>query len=472
MARGPALQKLGLVGSAAEGKRVDEVWPSPLAAGRLARQQEALAGRTASDEVVLDGRTYLLQTVPLYREEGEIYASLTLVQDVTEQKDAVETTGALLRLSEKLNATLNLETVLDTLTREAIKFVRAEGGFAGLKTDAGVVTHKYFQGEEAVPLDRRWAPGESVPGRLLQTHQPYLSNDADADAHVDPALRQRFHIRSLLAVPVLDSTGQMLAFLVVNNKQEGGHFDDEDRLKLVGLSQIAAIAIQNAHSFARLRELGLKVVSAQEEERRRLARELHDSAGQVLTALTIGLTMLQGKVAGDRELDERLAEAVQLAEQAYDEIRAASHALRPPLLDMAGLDATLRGVSADFARQTDLQIEYEGAEVPDLPDQVGVSFYRCLQEALTNIAKHAQASQVWVKLQCDGELLQLSVADDGVGMEQPASVIAGTGLSGLRERFELIGGNVAVQSQPGAGTEVIARYQFDGGAIAGNGRHR
>src|SRR5690606_21126297 len=155
--------------------------------------------------------------------------------------------------------------------------------------------------------------------------------------------------------------------------------------RLVGLSQIAAIAVKNAQLYARQRLLSRQIVNAQEEERRRLSRELHDSIGQLLTALGIQLDMLGNRpeaapVAGD------LGEAAALTHQIHDEIRTISHDLRPPTLELTGLNDTLRALSSDFARRTGLEIAYQGTDLPRLPDGPSITFYRFLQETLTNIA--------------------------------------------------------------------------------------
>lgn len=256
----------------------------------------------------------------------------------------------------------------------------------------------------------------------------------------------------------------MLGFFEVNNKQNGADFNEKDQQKLVGVSQIAAIALQNAQSYRRLQELSRQIVSAQEEERRRLSRELHDSAGQLLTALHINLSLLVNEASAESVLREQIIEAAELARTAQEEIRTASHALRPPALDTLGLNETLRSLCNDFARQANLQIAYQGVDVPVVPDQASISFYRFLQEALTNVAKHAQASRVQVVLGYDGHELRLSVEDDGIGMLAlnhlfPAGKSSGVGLLGLRERFELIGGKVAVEPWPDKGTRVAALYR-------------
>jgi signal transduction histidine kinase len=126
-----------------------------------------------------------------------------------------------------------------------------------------------------------------------------------------------------------------------------------------------------------------------------------------------------------------------------------------------GLNPTLEDYCHDFAKHTRLSIDYAGTELPVLPDAVTICFYRVLQEALTNVAKHAHANQVWVALHCNADMLSLSVEDDGQGFDaqtavsvsrQPQSI----GLLGMRERLELLGGRLEIKSQPGQGTRLVA----------------
>jgi PAS domain S-box-containing protein len=443
------------------GRLVDEALPPELAAERKLSYLSALRGETQRREIPYEGRYYLLQTAPLRDDDGEIYAALAMTVDITEQKEAELTAQSLLRLSQRLTSTLDLRRLLHMITEEAINLTGAAGGLAGLVTGEGIVTTAYLQDGQSHPVHDIWPPHTGIPGHVLATGKPYLTNDAASDPLLNYAFTGRDRVQSLLGVPVVDSRGRTIAYFEVNNKQREGGFAEGDVDKLVGLSRIAAIAIQNARSFARLRELGQQIVSAQEEERRRLAQELHDSAGQTLTALLISLEMLAATVAGE-ELRARLEELAGVARDAYEEVRSASHALRPPVLDSGDFQEALHVFCTDFSRQVGLPIHFSSDPLPALPEPLRLSFYRFLQESLTNVVRHAQATEATVRVTCGEEAIMLSVHDDGIGMDadgRPAAAPSspGLGLRGLRERFELIGGDVAIDSAPGQGTTVTAR---------------
>jgi signal transduction histidine kinase len=174
-------------------------------------------------------------------------------------------------------------------------------------------------------------------------------------------------------------------------------------------------------SRQRLYRLNQKVISAQEDERRRVSRELHDEAGQALTALKINLNLIRYSLpAGVEGISEQLVEATDVINQTMEQIRFLAHALRPPVLDMFGLNTSLEGLCVDFARRTQLIIHYNGTVLPSLPDSAAISLYRFLQEALTNTAKHAQAREIIVTLTHTAltHRIQLTIADDGVGFDQ------------------------------------------------------
>lgn len=206
--------------------------------------------------------------------------------------------------------------------------------------------------------------------------------------------------------------------------------------------------------------LAKRIVQAQEEERQRISRELHDEAGQALTALKIALEIIQGEVPTSEEsLRQNLDEAIALTDSARDQIRMLARGLRPPALDTVGLNLTLEDFCRNFGRRTQLEIEYEGADGLNLPDAVNICLYRLLQEGLTNVAKHAQASQVGVKLWVADTAVHLSISDDGIGFADESRIpgqSAGLGLLGMQERVELLDGRLELHTTPGNGTRVVA----------------
>ncbi len=267
-------------------------------------------------------------------------------------------------------------------------------------------------------------------------------------------------------------SGEVHGLLAVANTD----LTEADVLAVTVFANQAGIAIENAQlleqegaSRARLRRFAhQQIISAQEEERRRLSRALHDEAGQALTALKISLELIGEDLPAEfGSLRQRISDAAVLTTRTMEQIRTLAQDLRPPALDAVGLDPTLEGFCHDFAKHTGLSIDYLGLELPVLPEAVNTCLYRFLQEALTNVAKHACANQVYVELHCAAETVSLSVEDDGRGFDKQTRTSAltppaGIGLLGMQERLEPLGGWLKIESQPGQGTRLMAHLPTGG----------
>lgn len=231
--------------------------------------------------------------------------------------------------------------------------------------------------------------------------------------------------------------------------------------------RLLAEVVERTRAETVARRLSQQVLSVQEEERRRLSRELHDEAGESLTGLVLSLELLATDVPDEHlSLRQRLHEAATLANETAERVRLLARGLRPPGLDTLGLNASLRGLCHEAQRRTGVPVEYTGTEVMPLADTITICLYRVLQEALTNVAKHAQASRIEVQLQEDAETVALSVTDDGRGFDTGDSPtqdpIEGIGLVGMKERLELLGGRLEIVSRPGQGTCLMAQVPVMG----------
>jgi two-component system NarL family sensor kinase len=218
---------------------------------------------------------------------------------------------------------------------------------------------------------------------------------------------------------------------------------------------------------AQVRSLASALTLSEQQERRQLARELHDSTGQLLTALQIYIRLIEREIPEELgALREKMAEAVQMVQEAQQEVRTISHAMRPSALDQLGLQAALEELCNEFARRTGLQVTYESDSLPPVDDHVSINFFRFLQEALNNAAKHSQAESVKVVVSYHGGEVLLMVEDDGVGFDIQQTMASaaqrGIGLQSLEERFYLLGGQVEIESQPGRGTRLVARHVLTG----------
>ena len=213
----------------------------------------------------------------------------------------------------------------------------------------------------------------------------------------------------------------------------------------------------------RLRALSRRLLEVQEEERRRLARDLHDDIGQALTALKIQLGSLER--AGDEPaLRGRIAECVETTQHTLERVRQLSLSLRPPQLDDLGLAAAIRSHLDRQARVAGLVAHFEASEaLPEVSAETETACFRVAQEAINNVLRHAHASSVWVRLYDADGRLALSVRDDGAGFDLESARRHGAageslGLVGMEERIAVAGGSLELDSAPGKGTALVAKF--------------
>jgi signal transduction histidine kinase len=210
----------------------------------------------------------------------------------------------------------------------------------------------------------------------------------------------------------------------------------------------------------RARRLARQVVSAQEEERRRIARDLHDEAGQLLNALKLWLSMAgEDGESQDNTTSAHIDHIKEISDSAIDSIRRVVWELRPPTLDSAGVNTTLGWLCSEYTRQFSVPIEYHGLEIKHYREELGITLYRCLQESLNNVVRHARAGHAWVRLCRDGRAVRLTVEDDGCGIPADHEAgarhgHAGLGIQGMAERAVSLEGDLTIEPREGGGTRV------------------
>ena len=206
-----------------------------------------------------------------------------------------------------------------------------------------------------------------------------------------------------------------------------------------------------------------RVLAVQEEERRRIARELHDEAGQALTSLMVGLRLLEKEAERPEAIVARVAELKRMTDGVLENLHRLAMDLRPASLDHLGLVAALRQYAEAYSRQYGLDVQFEavGLDGERLPPEMETALYRIVQEALTNVVRHAQATRVDVLLERRSDRVIAIVEDNGIGFDPEAAVMDGhLGLFGMRERAEMLGGTLTVESAPGAGTTVFVEVPY------------
>jgi signal transduction histidine kinase len=296
--------------------------------------------------------------------------------------------------------------------------------------------------------------GGSKTGRVLQRGRSERVDSVLDDPEIDQQVARRMGVRSAVYVPLF--VGARAIGVVVAHDKIGStsSFTDEDVRLAESLATRAATAVELSQRVSR--DAVKRVVEAQENERARLARELHDETGQALTSILLGLKSLEDRV----ETDEGRAAAAELRELVVStlrDVRRLAVELRPAALDDFGLVPAIERLCDLIGERSDVSVDVR-SELGDerLTAEAETVLYRIAQEALTNVLKHADARTVRVSLIRSGSGVTLAVQDDGTGFDPEAVRDGGVGLLGMRERIALLGGRLTIESSDGAGTMLAA----------------
>jgi signal transduction histidine kinase len=257
----------------------------------------------------------------------------------------------------------------------------------------------------------------------------------------EPSLWDRYKVYILGALVVLLAQTVLIAGLLFHRKR-GRHAEEQLRRSQAELGT----------SYGRISDLGSRLLNAQETERSRIARELHDDIGQQMALLEIDLELLGGAVQGDAE--ELAGEALNRTQGIAKSVHDLSHRLHPAKLRLIGLVAALDGLRRELSR-SDIDITFTHDDVPStLPPDLTLCLFRIVQEALQNAVKYSRARHVSVDLHRGSKGLVLTIADDGVGFDVDAAWSKGLGLISMAERLETVHGTLQIRSSPGAGTRL------------------
>jgi len=379
-------------------------------------------------------------------------------------------THTLLEVAHTVSSTLSLREVLLSILHEAARVLPFISGSI-LVYENGVPTLMAFTGhegrEEAI---REITFGELQDSPILKSmlaqRQPKLI--ADVTHHPDWVIYpDTQYIRSWLGVPLI-AREEVVGVLALDS-DEPQKFSAAEVTVAQALAVQAAIAIQNARLFeqvstgrAQLQALSQQLVQVQEEERRHLARELHDEVGQMLTGLKLLLGVVP-RLAPDT-VGQHITEALTVLNQLTERVHDLSLDLRPMMLDDLGLTSALLWLFDRFTSQTGVRVNFESVGLEErLPPEVETTTYRLVQEALTNVARYAEAEEAHIRLRTDGTQLRLQIQDAGKGFDltTPTSKQR-VGLTGMRERTELLGGWLHIESEPGSGTQITAALPLQG----------
>jgi len=429
-------------------------------------------------------------------ENGHVTAIIGLGRDITKRKraeaeivrasEALQERNRQLALlnqaSRAINASLDSEQVLATVLAAVQRIMDVTGCSIWLLDPAtGELVCQHATGpQQEIVRGSRLAPGQGLAGWVASRGESAIVADARADERHFKGVDQRtgLGLRSILTVPLQTWSGgraieARVSGVIQAVDTESDHFDETSQQLLEALATTAAVAVNNAVLFEevqrsqeRLQALSQRLVDAQETERRRVARELHDVIGQALTAVKINLQATQRLIPATpgTRVEQGLESIIDNVEHTLQQVRDLSVDLRPSLLDDLGLAPALRWYLDRQAQRVGFSAQFVAAPALErrLPPHLEIACFRIVQEALTNVARHAQAQRVKVELrERDGELT-LRIADDGGGFDVERALRntahgASLGLLSMQERATLVGGQIEIESSPAQGTAITVR---------------
>ena len=369
--------------------------------------------------------------------------------------DAKARRRALVEAGIAITSELSLDAVLQTLIRIAAELTGARYSALGVIDRSGQELARFvtYGIDDATRASIGDLPrGRGILGVLIADARPLRLDDLTADSRAVGFPPNHPPMRSFLGVPVM-TRGVAFGNLYLAEKQTGGLFSEEDEETVTLLAAQAAVAIENAGSVQR--DALRRAVQAQEAERRRLARELHDETGQALTSILLGLAAVE-RAATAAEARIAAGELRGLVVETLQSVRSLAVELRPSALDDFGLEPALRRLGQTVREGGTLDVQVETRlGVERLLPEVETAVYRIVQEGLTNVIKHAAAKRVSIVVTRAPERLMVVIEDDGSGFDASAVPGEGLGLLGMRERVQLLDGSLTIDAQPGLGTTLV-----------------
>lgn len=386
-----------------------------------------------------------------------------LYQSEREQREMAQ---ALREIGAVLTATLNPEIVLDRILDQVARVVPHDATNIMLIEEgaARIVRTRGYEPFGAIKLPQLIFDLDQGTffKEIVETGKPAIV----ADTHALPnwtCISETPWVRATVSAPIRVRE-ETLGFLNVDSATLD-FFTPAHGVRLQTLANQAAMALENARLYERehvtaerMRALSHHLVEAQETERARIARELHDEIGQALTAQIVDLHFLERNASESHIVAARVADLKETTTRVLEDLHRLTVNLRPVALDHLGLISALRQLTQVFQRQhTEIEMQFQvtGAGWENLPDEIEIAVYRIVQEALNNAARHAHASRAEVYLARRGDDLVTIIWDNGVGFDPRIAFRSGRlGLTGMRERAEMLGGKMWIESNPGEGTTV------------------
>lgn len=418
---------------------------------------------------------YEMMASPMRDQSGIITRIVELKRDVTEEKRIKESLvrrnqqlSILNAISTTVNQSLDLKDILGRALDEVLQVTGIDVGAVFLQSDLlGEMELMAYRGlsEEAARLAAQMGMLDGSCGGILEQGQVIVVPDLSRYRGKRARSLQREQLSTLVHIP-LTAKGCTLGSMCVGTRRSREFSPDEQDL-FTSIGNQIAVAVENARLYAEVQhkehirgELFKKAINAQEDERKRIARDLHDDTSQSLTALLYACEEAQ-ELDDLAEIKDMLASMRELSQHTLDGVHKIMYDLRPSTLDHLGLVPALRWWAKSLLEPRGVRVSIEEINpIQRLPPEVETALFRVVQEAITNISRHAAARNTCISLNFEGNTVSITIEDDGVGFDTGELNLSpdssqGLGLMGMRERLELLGGSLEINTSPGNGTQIF-----------------
>ncbi len=387
-------------------------------------------------------------------------------RELSRLRGRVQALLALQQVALKVTAELDLDELLHTVVRSAVTVMNCTAGSLLLHDPrTGELVFEVVEGGGGEALEKTRFPCErGIAGAAFTTARPVVVRDAADDTrhYAEVSRRFEFDVHSLVAVPLI-ARSRTIGVLEVMNRASDSPFTRDDVDLLLAFASQSAIAIENARLFQSVIKERDRILYVEEGVRREVARELHDGPAQMLAALIMGIRNLNKTLAKAPERIE--ADLLQLeasSQKALYQVRNILFDLRPVILESQGLGPALQGYAERLRSLEPFNLELDVRHKTHLRPNVEGVVFSILQEAVNNAKKHGAPRNVWIKTAEARGWLILTVRDDGCGFEvqevqQSLAARNSFGLLNMRERAEVAGGRLQIESAPGRGTKITLR---------------
>jgi len=407
--------------------------------------------------------------IPIYDTKNEFIGFFGSCYDIDDRKKYEDTINTLLRISEKLYSSLDINQIMDSLVTESIKLTDAESGFACIVDEDKFKSDRYFNIDHWEYFERQLLLDDKLIEEFKSAKEGIITDKSSGGDGKN-------FIKQALSTPLFGSNGELIGFFEIHNKRGNKNFTREDIDLLRAVARNASISIakslnyeklrvaenQLRNSEAELRNLAAQIQYAREAERQGIAREVHDELGQLFTGINLNISLLTEIIEQNNEpnVDDILNElksVQQFVEKGIQAVRDISGSLRSYVLDHLGLIPAVSEYCREIERISSIKCEFQTElENVNFVDEKNVALFRIVQEAITNVIRHADATIIKINFRESDGNLEISINDNGKGIEEKHENKGrhSMGILGMKERAIFLGGKISIQSVKDKGTKI------------------